>query len=248
MTADVADHPIYAEGLKRSFGTIEAVAGIDHHRRGARVDHGRDGVAQHLLLPLRDLQVRYKQTIMGFGWAVFMPLINTAVFSVIFMRVAPLDTGDIPYPLFAFTGLLAAYIGVSQDFGETYGPLAGLIGLLLWTFGTALALFLGLSVAAQLEAVRARDPGEQARAGLRRCCLPYRLFRVGVQCKRAGAPVDEHFCPQCSRILALGRHEDVERHLGLSLDFMMELLGEGDPGARKLDPSGEPSTNNRSPP
>ena len=33
--------------------------------------------------------------------------------------------------------------------------------------------------------------------------------------------------------------EDVERHLGLSLDFMMGLLGEGDPGARKLDPSGE---------
>ena len=59
---------------------------------------------------------------------------------------------------FAFTGLLGAYIGVSQDFGETYGPLAGLIGLLLWTFGTALALFLGLSVAAQLEAVRAGAP------------------------------------------------------------------------------------------
>jgi YihY family inner membrane protein len=59
----------------------------------------------------------------------------------------------------AFTGLLAAYIGLSQDFGETYGPLAGLIGLLLWTFGTALALFLGLSVAAQLEAVRAGAPG-----------------------------------------------------------------------------------------
>lgn len=31
----------------------------------------------------RDLLLRYKQTIMGFGWAVFMPLVNTAVFSVI---------------------------------------------------------------------------------------------------------------------------------------------------------------------
>src|SRR5438093_12405766 len=53
----------------------------------------------------RDLLIRYKQTIMGFGWAVFMPLVNTAVFSVIFMRVAPLDTG-MPYPLFAYCGLL----------------------------------------------------------------------------------------------------------------------------------------------
>ncbi len=53
----------------------------------------------------RDLLLRYKQTVMGFAWAVFMPLVNTLVFSVIFMRVAPLDVG-IPYPLFAFCGLL----------------------------------------------------------------------------------------------------------------------------------------------
>lgn len=54
----------------------------------------------------RDLLIRYKQTIMGFGWAVFMPLVNTAVFSVIFTRVAPIET-QVPYPLFAYCGLLA---------------------------------------------------------------------------------------------------------------------------------------------
>jgi lipopolysaccharide transport system permease protein len=53
----------------------------------------------------RDLLLRYKQTVMGVGWAVFMPLVNTAVFSVIFMRVAPLDTG-VPYPLYAYSGLM----------------------------------------------------------------------------------------------------------------------------------------------
>jgi lipopolysaccharide transport system permease protein len=53
----------------------------------------------------RDLLLRYKQTVMGFAWAVFMPLVNTAIFSVIFMRVAPIDVG-VPYPLFAFCGLL----------------------------------------------------------------------------------------------------------------------------------------------
>src|SRR5712692_161680 len=58
-----------------------------------------------LQITLRDLRIRYKQTVMGFGWAMFMPLVNTAVFSVIFMRVAPLDTG-MPYPLFAYCGLL----------------------------------------------------------------------------------------------------------------------------------------------
>ncbi|MGH9204165.1 MAG: ABC transporter permease, partial [Vicinamibacterales bacterium] len=53
----------------------------------------------------RDLLIRYKQTAMGFGWAVFMPLVNTAVFSVIFTRVAPIDVG-MPYAVFAFSGLL----------------------------------------------------------------------------------------------------------------------------------------------
>src|SRR5215471_5466347 len=54
----------------------------------------------------RDLLLRYKQTVMGFGWAVFMPLINTVVFSVVFTRVAPLQT-PVPYPLYAYCGLSA---------------------------------------------------------------------------------------------------------------------------------------------
>jgi YihY family inner membrane protein len=59
---------------------------------------------------------------------------------------------------FVFTGLLAAYVGLVDAFGETYGPLAGIIGLLIWALLTALALFSGLAVAAQLEAVRAGTP------------------------------------------------------------------------------------------
>ncbi len=62
---------------------------------------------RELLLQMtkRDLLLRYKQTIMGFGWAIFMPLVNTAVFSVIFTQVAPLET-PVPYPVFAYCGLL----------------------------------------------------------------------------------------------------------------------------------------------
>jgi len=63
---------------------------------------------RELLLEMtrRDLLLRYKQTFMGFAWAVFMPLTNTAIFSVIFTRVASIDT-TVPYPLFAYCGLLA---------------------------------------------------------------------------------------------------------------------------------------------
>lgn len=62
---------------------------------------------------------------------------------------------------FSFTGCLALYVGASHGFGETYGPLAGLIGLLLWALVSALALFFGLAVAAQLEAEQAgiSEPG-----------------------------------------------------------------------------------------
>jgi YihY family inner membrane protein len=60
---------------------------------------------------------------------------------------------------FVFTGLLALYLGMSSGtFGQTYGPLTGMIALLVWTWLTSLALFLGLAFAAQLEAVRAGVP------------------------------------------------------------------------------------------
>src|SRR6202171_2902305 len=54
----------------------------------------------------RDLLLRYKQTAMGLGWAVLSPILNTVVFSVVFMRVAPIKT-PVPYPLFVYCGLLA---------------------------------------------------------------------------------------------------------------------------------------------
>jgi len=53
---------------------------------------------------IRDLLLRYKQTLMGVGWALFMPLLNTIVFCVVFMRITTIET-PVPYPLFAFCGL-----------------------------------------------------------------------------------------------------------------------------------------------
>ncbi len=43
----------------------------------------------------------------------------------------------------------------SASFGETYGPLAGLVALLVWCLLSSISLFLGAAIAAQLEAVRA---------------------------------------------------------------------------------------------
>jgi YihY family inner membrane protein len=62
--------------------------------------------------------------------------------------------------LLAITGvvlvslLLSGYLAASSSFGDTYGPLAGFLGLLLWSYLSCLAVYLGLAFAAQLEAVR----------------------------------------------------------------------------------------------
>ncbi len=54
----------------------------------------------------------------------------------------------------AASSLLAAYIHYSGSFGSVYGPLAGVMALLLWCYLSSIALFFGTAMAAQLEALR----------------------------------------------------------------------------------------------
>lgn len=58
----------------------------------------------------------------------------------------------------AFTVLLAGYLQLSGSVGSVYGPLIGIIALLIWAQLIAAAIFLGLAVCAQLEAARAGQP------------------------------------------------------------------------------------------
>ncbi|CAN5632091.1 ABC transporter permease [soil metagenome] len=54
----------------------------------------------------RDVKVRYKQTILGAAWAILQPLMMMVVFTVFFNRLAGIDTGGLPAPLFNLAGLL----------------------------------------------------------------------------------------------------------------------------------------------
>lgn len=54
----------------------------------------------------RDTKVRYKQAIMGAGWAVFQPIFSMLLFTAIFSYVAKLPSDGLPYPLFAYAGML----------------------------------------------------------------------------------------------------------------------------------------------
>ncbi len=57
-------------------------------------------------LTLRDIKVRYKQTALGAAWVIVQPLATMLIFTLVFNRFARLDSGPVPYPLFAYSGLL----------------------------------------------------------------------------------------------------------------------------------------------
>ena len=57
-------------------------------------------------LTWRDVKVRYKQTLMGVAWVIIQPLVTMLLFTLVFNKIARLDSGAIPYPLFAYSGLL----------------------------------------------------------------------------------------------------------------------------------------------
>ena len=58
-------------------------------------------------LAARDLRARYKQAILGFGWAVIPPVGLLLVFSVFVQRVGKIDTQGVPYQLYAYLGLIS---------------------------------------------------------------------------------------------------------------------------------------------
>lgn len=54
----------------------------------------------------RDVKIRYKQTVIGMGWAVIQPVVSMVIFTVIFGRFARMPSEGVPYPIFAYAGLL----------------------------------------------------------------------------------------------------------------------------------------------
>jgi lipopolysaccharide transport system permease protein len=60
-----------------------------------------------LVLAYRDLRVRYAQTFLGLFWAFLQPAATLLIFTVVFGKAVQVDTGGIPYPLFAICGMAA---------------------------------------------------------------------------------------------------------------------------------------------
>ncbi len=54
----------------------------------------------------RELKARYKQTILGISWVILQPLLMTLVFTIVLGKLVGVGTGNTPYPLFLYAGLL----------------------------------------------------------------------------------------------------------------------------------------------
>ena len=140
------------------------------------IEPGRGGVAGMLrevwnyrellyFLSWRDIRVRYKQTVLGAGWAIIQPLATMAIFTVVFGRVAGLSdkTGGIAYPVFVYSALLPwmlfstavsgaanSLVGSQHLISKVYFPrlvlplAAG--GVALTDFAVALSVLAGLMI------------------------------------------------------------------------------------------------------
>ena len=111
----------------------------------------------------REVRVRYKQSLLGVGWAILQPLVLTVIFYFVFSRLARIDTGGVPYPIFAYAALVPwTFFTTSLGFGipslvnnmnlvtkiffpREVLPLAS-IGAALVDFLVASAIFVGMLV------------------------------------------------------------------------------------------------------
>jgi lipopolysaccharide transport system permease protein len=124
-------------------------------------------------LTLRDVKVRYKQTILGAAWTIIQPLAAMLVFTLFFSKLMGVPSDGIPYPLFAFAGLVpwmffskalassvSSLVGSTNLITKVYFPrliiplaavLAGLVDFAVaFVFLLGLVLYYGLPLTSHL--------------------------------------------------------------------------------------------------
>ena len=84
-----------------------------------------------VILAMRDVKLRYRQTVVGVAWVVLQPLIGAGLFTFIFGTIAKLPTGDaqVPYFVFSYSGLLLwnTFIQIMNRTNDSMVANAGLI-------------------------------------------------------------------------------------------------------------------------
>ena len=76
------------------------------------------------ILARRDVSVRYKQSIVGIGWAIIQPLMTMIIFTIIFGTFAKLPSDGLPYPIFSYCALLP-WTYFARSLGDSSDSLVG---------------------------------------------------------------------------------------------------------------------------
>jgi len=114
-------------------------------------------------LTWRDIKLRYKQTALGAAWVIIQPLFTMLLFTLFFGKLARMPSDNVPYPLFAYAGLVPwtffsnaitnsgqSLVGNSTLISKVYFPRiyipAGAVGAGLLDFAIASALLLPMLV------------------------------------------------------------------------------------------------------
>lgn len=117
-------------------------------------------VAHHELLRTwveREIKVRYSQSLLGMAWAILQPLALMLIFSFVFSRLAGIPSDGVPYPIFAYVGLLP-WTFFASSVGFAVPSLVGQMNLVTKTYfpreilplATVLATLADFAIAALL--------------------------------------------------------------------------------------------------
>jgi lipopolysaccharide transport system permease protein len=87
----------------------------------------------------RDVKVRYKQTVLGAGWAILQPVATMVVFSLFFGRLAGMPSDGLPYPIFSFAGLVP-WTFFAQGLSQSANSLVGSHNLITKVYFPRLAI------------------------------------------------------------------------------------------------------------
>lgn len=98
------------------------------------------------VLAWRDVKVRYKQAVLGAAWAVMQPLVMMGIFTLVFSRIANVPTGGVPYPVFAFAGLVP-WTMFASAVGDSANSLVGNSNLVAKVYFPRLVIPAGAVVA-----------------------------------------------------------------------------------------------------
>ena len=108
------------EPVQAPFFSDQHLTVIEPHQGWRMLDWRELWAYRELLwvLTMRDIRVRYKQTVLGAAWAIIRPFLTMVIFSVVFGHLAKMPSDGYPYPVFVYAGLLpwiffAAAIGTS---------------------------------------------------------------------------------------------------------------------------------------